>query len=39
MLEITSISARLTAGLHGLRAEIEALERQSNDDSDPTGLN
>jgi len=48
MLEITSISARLTSGLHGLRAEIEALERQSDDgndasyppfDSDPAGLN
>lgn len=49
MLEITSISARLTAGIHGLRAEIEALERQSEDggddnsnppfDSDRTGLN
>lgn len=48
MLEITSISARLTAGIHGLRAEIEALARQSDDgsddgcppfDSDRTGLN
>ena len=29
ILEITSVSARLAAGIHGLRHEIEALERQS----------
>jgi Lon protease-like protein len=48
MLEITSISDRLTAGIHGLRAEIEALEHQSEGgkgdsyppfDVDHTGLN
>jgi Lon protease-like protein len=38
MLEITSVSARLEAGIRGLRGEIAALERQSgsgNDDGQP----
>lgn len=38
LLETTSLSGRLTAGIHGLRDEIAALERQSesgNDDSHP----
>ena len=36
LLEITSVSARLAAGIHSLRHEIEALERQQNkDDDDP----
>lgn len=34
LLEVTSVSARLVAGIQGLRDEIVALERQSADDDD-----
>jgi Lon protease-like protein len=34
LLELTSVSARLAAGIRGLRTEIEALERQSEDKGD-----
>ncbi len=36
LLEVTSVSARLAAGIRGLREEIAALERQGEDDNGDT---